>query len=114
MQGLVFRPEPVLKIRGSICALVTPFAADGALDLDAFGRLLDYQLEGGTEGVVVAGSTGEAHMLEHEEYERLLAFALERVAGRIPVIAGTGEAGTAKTVALTRRAAALGADAALV
>ena len=103
-----------MNIRGSICALVTPFAADGALDLAAFGRLLDFQIEGGTEGVVVAGSTGEAHMLEHEEYERLLAYALERVAGRIPVIAGTGEAGTAKTVALTRRAKALGADAALV
>ena len=103
-----------MNIRGSICALVTPFAADGALDLAAFGRLLDYQIAGGTEGVVVAGSTGEAHMLEHDEYDRLLAFALERVAGRIPVIAGTGEAGTAKTVALTRRAQALGADAALV
>ncbi|TCI10607.1 4-hydroxy-tetrahydrodipicolinate synthase [Dyella soli] len=103
-----------MNIRGSICALVTPFSADGALDLAAFGKLLDYQIDGGTEGVVVAGSTGEAHMLEHDEYERLLAFAVERVAGRIPVIAGTGEAGTAKTVALTRRAKALGADAALV
>ncbi|MFC4527665.1 4-hydroxy-tetrahydrodipicolinate synthase [Dyella halodurans] len=103
-----------MDIRGSICALVTPFAADGALDLAAFGRLLDYQLEGGTEGVVVAGSTGEAHMLEHDEYERLLAFTVERVAGRMAVIAGTGEAGTAKTVALTRRAKALGAQAALV
>ncbi|MFC5741659.1 4-hydroxy-tetrahydrodipicolinate synthase [Dyella tabacisoli] len=103
-----------MNIRGSICALVTPFAADGALDLAAFGRLLDFQIEGGTEAVVVAGSTGEAHMLEHDEYDRLLAFAVERVAGRIPVIAGTGEAATAKTVALTRRARALGADAALV
>jgi len=103
-----------MNIRGSICALVTPFQADGALDLPAFGRLLDYQMAGGTQAVVVAGSTGEAHMLEHDEYERLLAFALERVAGRIPVIAGTGEAGTAKTVALTRHAAELGADAALV
>lgn len=103
-----------MNIRGSICALVTPFTADGALDLEAFGRLLDFQIAGGTEGVVVAGSTGEAHMLEHDEYVRLLAFAVERIAGRIPVIAGTGEAGTAKTVALTRRAKALGADAALV
>lgn len=88
--------------------------SDGALDLDAFGRLLDYQIAGGTEAVVVAGSTGEAHMLEHDEYDTLLAFAVQRVAGRIPVIAGTGEAGTAKTVALTRRAKELGADAALV
>ncbi|WP_426688463.1 4-hydroxy-tetrahydrodipicolinate synthase [Rhodanobacter ginsengiterrae] len=103
-----------MNIRGSICALATPFAADGALDLAAFGRLLDYQIAGGTQALVVAGSTGEAHMLEHDEFDRLLAFALERVHGRVPVIAGTGEAGTAKTVALTRRARALGADAALV
>ena len=103
-----------MNIRGSICALVTPFEADGALDLAAFGRLLDHQLDGGTQALVVAGSTGEAHMLESDEFDRLLAFAVERVAKRVPVIAGTGEAGTAKTIALTRRARALGADAALV
>jgi 4-hydroxy-tetrahydrodipicolinate synthase len=103
-----------MDIRGSICALVTPFDANGALDLAAFGRLLDFQIAGGTQAVVVAGSTGEAHMLEHDEYDRLLAFAAERIAGRITVIAGTGEAGTVKTVATTKRARALGADAALV
>jgi 4-hydroxy-tetrahydrodipicolinate synthase len=103
-----------MKIHGSVCALVTPFGSDGALDLAAFGRLLDFQIAGGTQAVVVAGSTGEAHMLEHDEYDRLLAFAVEHVAGRIPVIAGTGEAGTAKTVAITKRARNLGADAALV
>lgn len=103
-----------MKIHGSVCALVTPFDSDGALDLAAFGRLLDFQIAGGTQAVVVAGSTGEAHMLEHDEYDRLLAFAVEHVAGRIPVIAGTGEAGTAKTVAITKRARALGADVALV
>jgi 4-hydroxy-tetrahydrodipicolinate synthase len=106
--------KPVLSIRGSICALATPFLADGALDLAAFGRLLDYQLAGGTHALVVAGSTGEAHMLEAGEFDRLLTFALGHVDGRVPVIAGTGEAATAKTVAATRRAAALGADAALV
>ena len=62
----------------------------------------------------MAGSTGESHFLDHDEYERLLAHAVRHVAGRIPVIAGTGEAGTAKTIAATRRAAAIGADAALV
>jgi 4-hydroxy-tetrahydrodipicolinate synthase len=103
-----------LNIHGSICALVTPFGVDGELDLAAFGRLLDYQLAGGTQAVVVAGSTGEAHMLVQDEFERLLAFAVEHVRGRVPVLAGTGEAGTAKTVALTARAATLGADAALV
>ncbi|GGA18985.1 4-hydroxy-tetrahydrodipicolinate synthase [Dyella nitratireducens] len=103
-----------MKIHGSVCALVTPFGLDGALDLAAFGRLLDFQIAGGTQAVVVAGSTGEAHMLEHDEYDRLLAFAVEHVGGRIPVVAGTGEAGSAKTVALTKRARSLGADAALV
>jgi 4-hydroxy-tetrahydrodipicolinate synthase len=103
-----------MKIHGSVCALVTPFGSDGALDMAAFGRLLDFQIAGGTQAVVVAGSTGEAHMLEHDEYDRLLAFAVKHVAGRVAVVAGTGEAGTAKTVALTQRAQALGADAALV
>ena len=103
-----------LEITGSLCALATPFTATGGLDLDGFARLLDHQLEGGTQGLVVAGSTGEAHMLDEPEYERLLAFALEHVDRRVPVIAGTGEAATSKTIALTKRARALGADAALV
>ena len=103
-----------MEIKGSLCAIATPFTADGALDLPAFGRLIDHQLDGGTQGIVVAGSTGEAHMLDAQEYERLLTFAVERIARRVPVIAGSGEAATAKTIALTRRAKALGADAALV
>jgi 4-hydroxy-tetrahydrodipicolinate synthase len=103
-----------VDISGSLCAIVTPFGADGALDLTAFGRLLDHQLAGGTQGIVVAGSTGEAHMLDEHEYARLLTFAVERVAHRVPVIVGAGEAATAKTVAAARRAKALGADAALV
>ncbi|PWS21016.1 4-hydroxy-tetrahydrodipicolinate synthase, partial [Enterococcus faecium] len=60
-----------MELAGSICAIATPFAADGALDLSAFGRLIDHQLDGGTQGIVVAGSTGEAHMLDEHEYERL-------------------------------------------
>jgi 4-hydroxy-tetrahydrodipicolinate synthase len=97
-----------------MCALVTPFQANGALDLEAFGRLVDYQLAGGTHGLIVAGSTGEAHALDDAEYADLLRFAVQRVAGRIPVIAGTGTANTHKTIRLTQRAKALGADAALV
>lgn len=103
-----------MELAGSLCAIATPFGAGGALDLAAFARLIDHQLEGGTQGIVVAGSTGEAHMLDERDYEHLLAFAVERVAQRVPVIAGTGEAATSKTIALTRRARALGADAALV
>jgi 4-hydroxy-tetrahydrodipicolinate synthase len=103
-----------LKLQGSICALATPFRAGGELDLEAFGRLVELQIEGGTQALVVAGSTGEAHFLEADEFSRLLAFAVERSDGRVPVVAGTGEAGTAKTVHLTRHAASLGADGALV
>jgi 4-hydroxy-tetrahydrodipicolinate synthase len=101
------------KLVGSICALATPFRGD-ALDLDAFARLIDYQLAGGTQALVVAGSTGEAHALEQAESDRLLAFAVERVRGRVPVLAGTGTANTCKTVQATLRAQRLGADAALV
>ncbi len=101
------------RLGGSITALITPFRAD-ALDLDAFGRVIDQQLAGGTQGLVVAGSTGEAHALAADEFEHLLRFAVERVAGRVPVLAGTGTANTRKTIVATRRAQACGADAALV
>jgi 4-hydroxy-tetrahydrodipicolinate synthase len=93
--------------------LATPFRG-GALDLDAFARLLDHQIDGGTQALVVAGSTGEAHALDAAEFDRLLGFAVQRVAGRVPVLAGTGTANTRKTIATTQRAQALGADAALV
>jgi 4-hydroxy-tetrahydrodipicolinate synthase len=101
------------RLGGSITALATPFRADG-LDLEAFARLIDQQLAAGTQGLVVAGSTGEAHALEQPEFEQLLTCAVDRIAGRVPVIAGTGTANTRKTIAATRRAQACGADAALV
>ena len=103
-----------LRISGSITALATPFDADGELDLDAWRRLLDAQIDGGTQAVVVAGSTGEAAALFDAEFDTLLRSAVEYVAGRVPVIAGTGLSNTGKTIEQGRRAAALGADAALV
>ena len=104
-----------MKLSGSICALATPFTADAAtLDLDAFGRLIDHQLAGGSRALVVAGSTGEGAALEAEEFESLVAFASRRAAGRVPVFAGTGLQSTAKTITQTRRAAEAGADGALV
>jgi len=103
-----------LRLSGSITALATPFTATGEIDLDAWTRLLDGQLAAGTHGIVVAGSTGEAAALFDAEYDSLLRTAVERVGGRIPVLAGTGLSNTAKTIELTRRVAALGADAALV
>ena len=103
-----------MNLSGSITALATPFTAAGELDLDAWQRLLARQLDAGTQAVVVAGSTGEATALYDGEYDALLRMAVEFVAGRIPVLAGTGQPNTAKTIEQTRRAATLGADAALV
>ena len=103
-----------MHLSGSITALATPFTAAGAPDTDAWLRLVDAQLAGGTQALVVAGSTGEAAALTGAEYEALLRAAVERVAGRVPVIAGTGQSGTAHTIERTRLAAACGADAALV
>ncbi|MEN1957303.1 4-hydroxy-tetrahydrodipicolinate synthase [Luteimonas changyuni] len=103
-----------MHLSGSITALATPFTAAGEPDTDAWLRLVDAQLAGGTQALVVAGSTGEAAALTGAEYEALLRAAVERVAGRVPVIAGTGQSGTAHTVERTRLAAACGADAALV
>lgn len=103
-----------MRLSGSITALATPFTATGEIDLDAWQRLLDAQLDSGTQAIVVAGSTGEAAALFDAEFDALLRSAVERVAGRIPVLAGTGLSNTAKTIEQTRRAAALGADAALI
>ncbi|MCF7220921.1 4-hydroxy-tetrahydrodipicolinate synthase [Lysobacter sp. TLK-CK17T] len=103
-----------MQLSGSITALATPFDVARELDLDAWHRLLSMQLEQGSQGLVAAGSTGEAAALYDAEYDLLLRSAVEFVAGRVPVLAGTGQPNTAKTIEQTRRAAALGADAALV
>jgi len=100
--------------KGSIPALVTPMRDDGAIDFDAWDTLLDYHLREGTDGVVVGGTTGESPVLERDELEELIRRAKARVAGRIPVIAGSGTNGTAKSVALSKAAEAAGADALLV
>jgi 4-hydroxy-tetrahydrodipicolinate synthase len=111
------RPRPAL--RGAFTALVTPFAADGSLDEEALRRLVRWQVLAGIDGLVPCGTTGEAPTLTPLERDRVIAITVETVAerasrGRVPVIAGTGTNDTAATIAATRRAAALGADAALV
>lgn len=103
-----------MRLSGSITALATPFTAAGEIDLDAWRRLLQQQLEAGTGALVVAGSTGEAAALSGPEFDLLLRTAVEQVAGRVPVLAGTGQSSTARTIEQTRRAGSLGADAALV
>lgn len=104
-----------LNLSGSICALATPFdAASEALDLDTFGRLIEFQIDAGTRGLVVAGSTGEGAALEADEFARLVEFAVKAASGRVPVLAGTGMLSTRKTIAQTRLARQAGAEAALV
>jgi 4-hydroxy-tetrahydrodipicolinate synthase len=110
-------PRPVL--RGAYTALVTPFTTDGALDEAAFRRLVHWQVLAGIDGLVPCGTTGEAPTLSADERDRLIAATVEIVAerpsrARVQVIAGTGTNDTRATIAATRRAAALGADAALV
>jgi len=98
---------------GTYTALVTPFV-DGELDLDALGKHIDAMAEAGIDGVVPCGSTGESATLDHGEHERLIAFTIERCAGRLKVIAGTGSNSTAESIKLTRFAKEQGADGALL
>ena len=100
--------------KGSIPALVTPMRDDGRIDFDAWDTLLDFHLREGTDGVVVGGTTGESPVLDRAELAELVRRARQRVAGRIPVIAGSGTNGTTKSIALSRAAEAAGADALLV
>lgn len=100
--------------RGSIVALVTPFTEDFDVDFEAYGRLIDWHLENGTDGVVPCGCTGEAATLSHDEQLACIKFTVERVAGKVPVIAGTGSNSTREALSLTRKAKELGADGALL
>jgi 4-hydroxy-tetrahydrodipicolinate synthase len=94
-------------------ALITPFTERG-IDFDAYGRLLDYQMDNGVSALIVAGTTGEGSVLSPEEHRDLIVFTAERVQGRVPVIAGTGANDTAVAVRRTKAACAAGADAVLL
>lgn len=100
--------------QGSFPALVTPFKENFEVDYDAYGRLIDFQIENGTDGIVPCGCSGEAATLSHDEQKALIRFAVERVGGRIPVVAGTGSNNTAEAVGLTKFAKEVGADGALL
>ena len=97
-----------------ITAIVTPFAPDGSVDLEAFRRLCAHLVDHGSDGLVVAGTTGESPTLTDEERLELFAAAVETIGDRATVIAGTGTYSTAHSVHLTREAHALGVDAFLV
>ncbi|RMF60103.1 MAG: 4-hydroxy-tetrahydrodipicolinate synthase [Bacteroidetes bacterium] len=95
---------------GTATALVTPFTADGAVDEVAFRRLIDYQIDHGVEALVVLGTTGENPTVTEAERARLVEIAVEQAGGRVPVIVGTGDNDTRRSIALARQAAAAGAD----
>src|SRR5450631_1635920 len=99
---------------GSLVAIVTPMTADGALDWPAWDRLLDFHMAQGTDGIVVAGTTGESPVLSVDEIEELTRRAVARCQGRLKVIAGAGTHSTAATVARTRSLSRLGVDAVML
>lgn len=100
-------------IKGSIPALVTPFK-NGELDLDTLKKLVDWQIESGSTGLVPVGTTGESPTLSHEEHEAVVEAVVKFAAGRVPVIAGAGSNNTVEGIRLIQHAERVGADAALV
>jgi 4-hydroxy-tetrahydrodipicolinate synthase len=100
--------------RGSLVALVTPMTESGDVDHVAFGRLLDWHARQGSDGVVIVGTTGESPTVSAAEAAELLQIAVQRIGGRMPVIAGTGGNSTAESIERTRAACELGVDGVLV
>ncbi len=99
--------------KGAATALITPTTESG-IDFEAYGRLIDWQISEGINGLCVAVTTGESATLTDEEHKRIIDFAVEKVAGRVPVIAGTGSNNTQHAVELSRYASKAGVDGILV
>lgn len=99
--------------KGSGVAIITPFVDGGAVDYPALERILNYQIENGTDAVIICGTTGESSTLTDAEHRNAISFAVKTVAGRIPVIAGTGSNDTAYFLELSKYAEEAGADALL-
>lgn len=99
---------------GAATALVTPFTAEGGVDYEAFGRLIDWQIAGGIDALVICGTTGEGSTLTDAEHRECIRFAAEKIAGRVPMIAGTGSNDTEYAFALSKYACEVGADALLL
>lgn len=99
--------------KGSLVAIVTPMNIDGSLDLERFRSLIDFHIDQQTDGIVVVGTTGESPTVDFEEHHLLMRAAVEHVAGRIPVIAGTGANSTREAIDLSVYAKSIGVDACL-
>ncbi|MDE6775605.1 MAG: 4-hydroxy-tetrahydrodipicolinate synthase [Ruminococcus sp.] len=99
---------------GAAIAIITPMNADGSINYDVLGEMIDSQIENGTDAIVICGTTGEASTMTDEEHLECIRFAVERTAKRVPVIAGTGSNDTAYAVKLSKEAEEVGADALLL
>ena len=99
---------------GAGVAIVTPFHEDGSINYEAFAELIEFQIAGGTDAIIVCGTTGEASTLSHEEHLDAIGFCVKQVAGRVPVVAGTGSNSTETAIYLSVEAEKLGADGLLV
>ena len=99
---------------GTATALVTPMNDDLSVDYDALGRLIDFQIDSGINAIVAVGTTGESATLEYAEQKDVIRFTVDRVAGRVPVIAGAGTNNTLHVLENVRNACEAGADALLV
>ncbi len=101
-------------IQGSLVALVTPMLDDGSVDTKSLAQLVEFHIENGTDGIVAVGTTGESATLDEKEHCDVVRQVVEMVAGRIPVIAGTGSNSTREAISLTECAKQAGADACLL
>jgi len=100
--------------KGSFVAMVTPFTESGKVDEKGINELVEFHIKNGTDGIVPCGTTGESPTLSHEEHKRVVEITINAVAGRIPVIAGTGSNSTWEALDLTSHAKEAGADGALI
>lgn len=101
-------------LQGSFVAIVTPMHSDGSLDIPALHKLIDFHINEGSDGIVIVGTTGESPTVEFHEHCALIKTTVDYVAGRVPVIAGTGANSTSEAIELTKEAKKLGADACLL
>ena len=99
---------------GAGCAIITPFTAEGAVDYPALDRLLDFQIDNGTDAIIICGTTGESSTLSEAEHSDVIAHTVKYVNHRVPVIAGTGSNDTQTAIMLSKQAEDDGADAVLV
>ena len=103
---------PIFK--GAGVAIVTPFTQDDKVNFEELGKMIDFQIAGGTDAIIICGTTGESSTLTHEEHDECINYAGEHTAGRVPVIAGTGSNSTAEAIRLSTHAQNNGADALLL